>query len=935
MPPGDDGGPDLPDSAGGLIGRDEELGFIGSFVERAATGGGALLMSGDAGVGKTLLLEVAAARAASAGITVVRAVGAEFEANVSFAGLNQVLHPLLGELQRLDAAHGQALTVALGLGDGPPPGQLLVANAALALLHQTASVAPLLVIVDDLPWLDRASAVVLGFAARRLDGSRVGLIAASRTGEEGFFERAGLQRYELQPLDDAAATALLQDRFPALAPRVRRRLLAEAQGNPLALLELPVALDLHHSSAAGMPAVLPLSRRLQAMFAARISDLPALTFQLLVLAVLSGTGDLRLLRDAGKGNGEIEGLAPAERARLVRIDPSGGRLVFRHPLIRSAVVELSTGDQRRRAHRVLAGRLADQPERQVWHLAEAAVEPDERVAALLQGVAHANLRRGGGVGAITELLRAAELSPAGSDRASRLAEAAYLGSIVTGDLREAPRLLEAARQADPEHGGSLAAAVAGTYHLLNSDGDVDTAHRLMTGAIETLADPGDAHNKPLIEGLYTLLLVCFFAGRADLWEPFDTAIGRLTPRPPELLAILGQTFSDPVRLAPPALGRLDAAIAKLSRETIPARIVRTGIAAAYLDRLPGCRAALWRVVQDGRAGGAITSAIEALFLLGNDAFFTGQWEQLTEVTEEGLMLCQTHDYRLLAWPGLFLQALLAAARGDQDTAEALAAQMAGWAAPRGVRAVQNYAWHVLALAALGRADFEDAYRHAAAVSPAGVLASHVPHALWLIMDLVEAAVRSGRHDEAAAHVAAVSEAGIAGISPRLAMITHGSAAMACADETYAELFETALAIPGAERWPFDQARIQLAYGERLRRVKATTAARAHLTAARDTFQRLGARPWTTRAHDELRATGLTPGPGQAGGPASLTPQQRQIAHLAAAGLTNKQIGERLYLSPRTVSTHLHQLFPKLGVTTRAALRDALTDFPSEQPGDHG
>ena len=246
----------------------------------------------------------------------------------------------------------------------------------------------------------------------------------------------------------------------------------------------------------------------------------------------------------------------------------------------------------------------------------------------------------------------------------------------------------------------------------------------------------------------------------------------MTPRPPELLAILGKTFSDPVRLAPPALGRLDAAIARLSRETIPARIVRTGIAAAYLDRLTGCRAALWRVVQDGRAGGAITSAIEALFLLGNDAFFTGQWEQVTQVTEEGLMLCQTHDYRLLAWPGIFLQALLAAARGDQDTTEALAVRMAGWATPRGVCSVQNYAWHVLAIAALGRADFEDAYRHAAAVSPAGVLASHVPHALWLIMDLVEAAVRSGRHAEAAAHVAAVSEAGIAGISPRLAMITR-------------------------------------------------------------------------------------------------------------------------------------------------------------------
>lgn len=190
-------------------------------------------------------------------------------------------------------------------------------------------------------------------------------------------------------------------------------------------------------------------------------------------------------------------------------------------------------------------------------------------------------------------------NPLSSDRASRLAKAAYLGSIVTGDLRDAPRLLEAARQADPEHGGSLAAAVASTHHLLNGDGDVDTAHRLMVGAIESLADSGDAHNKVLIEGLYTLLLVCFFGGRPELWKPFDAAIGGLRPRLPELLAILSRTFSDPVRLALPTLSRLDAVIAGLSQETTPARIVRTGIAAAYLDRLADCRAPLWQVVRAG------------------------------------------------------------------------------------------------------------------------------------------------------------------------------------------------------------------------------------------------------------------------------------------------------------------------------------------------
>jgi DNA-binding CsgD family transcriptional regulator len=927
-----DGGPPLAASTGLLIGRDHEAEFVGAFVDRAASEGGALLVEGEAGVGKTALLEVAAARAAAAGIRLLPAVGAEFEADVMFAALHQLLHPLLGSLSELDPAHRKALTVALGLGEGSVSSQLLIANAALALIRYAAAVTPVLVIVDDVHWLDRSSAVILGFVARRVAGSRVGLLATSRPEEGSFFEGGGLPRYELRPLGRAAAAALLQERFPALAPRVRQRLLTEAQGNPLALLELPVALDhVGHSAPGIVPSVLPLSRRLQGVFASRVKNLPPGTVDLLLLAVLSGTADLRLLRAAGSGAEDIANLAPAERAGLVRIDSAAGRVVFRHPLIRSAVVEMATADQRRHSHRVLAERLADQPERRAWHLAEAAIEPDEQLAALLQSVAHANLRRGWGVGAISALLRAAELSPAGSDRASRLGEAAYLGSIVTGDLRDAPRLLQAAREADPREGGSLAAAVAGSYYLLNADGDVDTAHRLMVGAIETLPDRRNARDKVLIEALYTLLLVCFFSGRADMWEPFDAAVRRLAPRPPELLAILSDTLSDPARRALPVLGRLDAAIAGLSQDTVPARIVRIGVAGAYLDRLASCRAALWRVVADGREGGAITSAIEALFLLANDAFFSGQWAQADEVIEEGLMLCETHGYPLLAWPGIFLQALLAAARGDHEIACSLADQMAAWAAPRGVRVVHLYAWHARTLAALGRADFEAAFHYASAVSPAGVLAPYVPHALWLIMDLVEAASRSGRHAEAEAHVCAVSAAGVAGISPRLAMIAAGAAAMAATDQACNDLFDAALAIPGADRWPFDQARIQLSYGERLRRIKATTAARAHLAAAQETFTRLSARPWATRASNELRATGLTVGQTAAEGPASLTPQQLQIAQLAAAGLTNKQIGERLYISPRTVATHLHQLFPKLGVTTRAALRDALAGQPPDRP----
>jgi len=916
----DDGDP--PGRAERLIGRDADLDRIRSFIDQASENGGALLLSGEAGVGKTVLLQAAARYAVAVGAQGLRGSGAEFEVNLSFAGLNQVLYPVLAGLRQLTAVHERALSVALGLSDGSSPEPLAVSNAALALLRHAATTRPVLLILDDVQWLDRASAVVLGLVARRLAGSRVGLLAASRSGEKTFLERGGLPEYELKRLDHASATLLLQDRFPALAPRARERLLAEAQGNPLALLELPVALPSLQRNASGtLPTFLPLGRRLQALFAERLGNLPPATRYLLLLAVLDGTGDLGVLSGA-VGRRGIEDLAPAERARLVHVDGRAGRLEFRHSLTRSALFELSTSDDRRRAHEVLAGLLMDQPERRAWHLAGAALEPDEEVATLLERAAHLTLRRGDAVGAIAALLRAADLSPAGSDRSRRLAMAAYLGADVTGDLRSVPRLLEEARRADPG-AGSLAAAVAASAHLLNGDGDIDTAHRLLVGAIDVMSGPYDAHDGILMDALFTLLLVCFFGGRSELWEPFDAALARVTPQPPETLAVLSKTFSDPARTAAPVLDRLDALVAGLRDETDPIAIVRIGIAAAYVDRLPRCREALWRVVRDGRHGGAITSAIDALFLLGNDGLLAGEWDTVARVCEEGLSLCDTHQYRMLMWPGLFLQAMVAAARGNDSQVNTLTDEMTRWAAPRRVGSVRAYAAHAKALSALGRGDYENAYQHASAVSPPGILASHVPHALWLIMDLTEAAVRSGRAAEAAAHAAAAHEAGIAAISPRLALITAGSAAIAALGRQGSELFERALAIPGTDQWPFDLARIQLGYGERLRRLKVTASAREQFTAALETFQRLGARPWAARAVNELRATGLPVGQADAIGLPTLTPQQREIAMLAASGLSNKQIAERLFLSPRTVATHLYQLFPKLGVTSRAALRDAL------------
>ena len=222
-----------------------------------------------------------------------------------------------------------------------------------------------------------------------------------------------------------------------------------------------------------------------------------------------------------------------------------------------------------------------------------------------------------------------------------------------------------------------------------------------------------------------------------------------------------------------------------------------------------------------------------------------------------------------------------------------------------------------------RASTRLAYQHAIEISPPGVLPSHVPHALWIVMDLVEAAVRTGRQTEAERHVQALRDADIAALSPRLALLEAGASGIAAAGAAARAHFERALALPAIDRWPFDLARVKLAYGEQLRRTRATTDARVQLTAALTMFDRLGAPAWADRAQNELRATGVHRNARQSGDSLPLTAQQLQIAQLAASGLTNKQIGERLYLSPRTVGGHLYQIFPKLGVTTRAALRDAL------------
>ncbi|WKU05436.1 AAA family ATPase [Micromonospora sp. HUAS LYJ1] len=912
-----------------LYGRHDDLVQLAEFLDGVRQDGGARLICGEPGVGKSSLMAAATELALAAGMRVLRASGSEFEADVSYAGLHQLLLPAYAALDRLPPGPREALSVALGFGVGTPPDVLLVCNAALLLVTELTADGPVVLVVDDVHWLDRASAVVLGFVARRLAGRRAGLLASTRTGSVSFLDLRGLSEHVVGPLDDESAERLVDVRHPQLPVRVRRRLLDLAQGNPLALMELPAALLGSVRRTQTHPEVVPLSDRLQAIFAARLTGLPEATRQVLLLATFEGTGDVRVLRAALPDRPSLADLAPAERAQLVRVDDPTARVAFRHPLIRSAIVAMSTHEERRTAHVALAGALVDDEERRAWHLAAAAVGPDEAVAELLEDAAHRVMRRGDGFAAVAALVRAAELSATSAGRGRRLAEAAYIGAEASGTIDDAKILLTDARRAAPDPVGSLHAANATAFLMINGDGDVSTAHRLLAGAIETGDHGYRADDPALVEAMHTLLLLCWYASTPRHWTPFFTALRRIRPRPPDVLALASDSFADPVRTGKAALHRIDAVLRTLTDDADPTRVMRIGTASVYLDRLGDSREASWQLVRHGRNGGAPRRHLGALMHLCLDDFLTGRWDEAEDLAVEGQRTCDTSGFSFFAWYFRYNRAILAAGRGRFAEAYALADEITYWALPRGVAAAALFAQHPRVLAAIGQGDYDAAFGHAAAMSPPGVLASHVPHCTWVMFDLVEVAVRTGRTAEAQAHVRAMRDADVAGLSPRMALLQAGAEAVVGDDEAVTRL-ETLLADPATRRWLFDGSRVRLALGERLRRTRSPVEARRHLLAARDGFAAMAAEPWLARVERELRACGYRPPPRQRGDLTALTAQELQIAELAASGMTNKQIAGRLYLSHRTVGAHLYRIFPKLGVTSRAALRDALPPSAAEQ-----
>jgi DNA-binding CsgD family transcriptional regulator len=908
-----------------LIGRDRELAVIRGALSAVATTGAAILFVGEAGVGKTALLDVAAAEAAELGHLVVRVTGAEFEAEIGYSAFTQAVLPLAPCVDRLAPFHRNALSIATGRADGDPPERLVVAAAALRLLQLASEGRPLLLIVDDLQWVDRASAEIFFFIARRVHGSRLGFLASARIGSSVLLGHVNLEERELAPLDEEASTELLGERFPMLAPSVRDRLLTEAQGNPLALLELPPALSGRARTAGeAMPAALPLSRRLQSVYAARIEALPARTQDELLLASLDATGEFDVIRRAAD-DPSLTDLQPAEDAGLVELTD---RVAFRHPLTRSAVVGLATGAQVRDAHRRLGEALVANPDQQAWHLGEATIGPDERVAELVERAARRAVARGDRNGT-ARLLKAADLSLDVRERSRRVTQAAYLGAFKSATADASSRLLEQVRELRPSSDEALYAVAGAAYATLVGDGDVHAAFRILRDAIEAV-EPTEAVGSPgLVAALEIAAYLCQLLGTAEYADEFRRLLDHLGPAAPERFELWAAAVLDPARTALGAIDRIDAALATID-DVADADVVGGAATAIFTDRLARVRNALERIV--AYVGDVdVPYASGARILLWVADFFAGRWDYADATAQASPQLS---DQGTLLWvPYLeYLNGLMAAARGDDAGVTRAVQLLLETANSHDVRLWRVYARHILTLSAAGRADFDTAYRHASAISAPGVFAEQTPTALWVFFDLVEAAVRTGRIAEARRHTAAARELAIDRISSRSAMWVRAAQALTASDPVAAnDLFLRALEPDDIHQWPFDVARLRLSYSEHLRGTPAEAQARRQADLARVTFDRLRARPWLSRV-DALIGK-LTDKGQNSCETAGLTLKEYEVAQLAARGLTNKQIGAELFLSPRTVGTYLYRAYPKLGISTRAALRDALTGRQPDEDRD--
>ncbi|MER6945116.1 AAA family ATPase [Nonomuraea sp. NPDC000554] len=888
-----------------IIGRDAEIERLSTLVADVSGGGRVLLLSGAAGSGKSTLLEDAARRAEAAGHRVLRATGRESERDLAFAGLHQLLRPVLHEAADLPDRQRLALLGAFGfVSDTPDP--LLTGVAVLTLLSQVAERTPLVVVLDDAQWIDSASAAVLAFAARRLDADPVAVLAAVRDGDPGFDRE--LPTLTLGPLDDAAFRRLLDLRSPGLTGRIRERVLDQAAGNPLALLELAQAAHAHpHADDHHGP--LPVGERLEGIYAARLAELPEAGRRALLLLAAADLEDppdavLALLPDA-----DDKAWPAVEESGLIR--RAGRHLRFRHPLIRSAIYHAAPFDARMAAHRALADALRDEPDRRAWHLAAATLHPDADVSAALEQTAGRARRRGGYAAAAKALARAAELRPGRDDGARLLVDAAGL-AVFTGDLSWVEELAGQAR-ADTDDPAVLAAASLHVGRLAA----LTRQHAAAFAGLAAIADDlATTHPATALDALVAAAVLRFYSGEESQRREIERILPRLAAEPlRDWVRIVSDPFGGGRELTPRLPDRIAAARGR------PEQLTALAIAAWVLDETPLAVRTFEEAIRSWRTAGPLPDGLGGVVAL---AYFEyGHWGQAREVCAELAAPAAAAGLDHAVACAHAIDAMVLASQGDAAGARALADEALRLVDPLESRSVAVYAHRALAAAAMVEGDYQAAYEQARTVFDPDGEPAHYHASYPALPELAESAARSGHHADAIEIVERSGRALTRGGSPRLRALVHRSRAL-LAEPGHAEPgFLAALADPALERWPFERAQALLEYAEWLRRRRRIAEARPFLSAAYDTFRRLGARPWTERAQAELRAAGLdvdTPDPGAFAG---LSPQQQQIVRLAARGLTNREIGERLFLSPRTVGPHLYRTFPKLGVTARSQLRDVL------------
>ncbi|WP_460345052.1 ATP-binding protein [Actinoallomurus acanthiterrae] len=922
-----------PDPTASLVGRRTEIGQVLDAVDAGRSGPRTVLLLGEAGSGKTALLTAAADHAREIGGLVLTARGCEAEAEQSFAALHQLLVPLLSEIGDLPEHQREALETAFGMvAAARPHDPMLLRLGVLNLLTGVSRRRPVLLIVDDVQHVDGDSRDVLGFVMRRLAAEAVTVLIAARgrTAPDGLVP--DLPMLSLGPLTRQAAARLLDAQPEPPTGRARVDVLEQAAGNPLAIIELCRAVREGQVLPGGG---LPQTQRIQEMFAARLRALPAATQRLIVYAAASSDDeDLETIMAAAGAGSDLEMWEPAENAGLITI--AGGRVAFRHPLVRAGSYHGAPAHLRQQVHADLANALDHDPARRAWHLAAARIGPDESVAAALEETAELAERCGGFFAAARALERSAECSPAAEDRARRYAKAIRAVQNA-GDPSWARELYDKVTTLtlDPDLLG-VAACGAGT--ALSLFARQREAFQLMIRPFE---------HRPPTDGRTTLALaavvsaVAYQSGLPEMRRPLThlldgvefgdaaTPYTELTGADAaESVSAIVVAQADPAAHAPSLLRRLQ-------RRNPPhpatgmAEITRLhGLAGvAWLaDETDLCVTSFRQVFDVLRAYGSMGVSAHSLVPMASALIDTGRWAEADELLEEAGTLAAVHKWRHVEVDVEALRVTLRALRG-QPTRGGMPEDPA-WTA---VGLEENRATHAYLLRAAGTAavaagDFDDAFRRFRLLFGEDGTPLHHFLSPRSIADLAAVAQRTGRQEEVGPVVTAVREAVGPRPTTRMTLLLHHAAALVGDPKETEHHFRLAVVNPAGDEWPLARALARLHYAQWLRRRRRPLDARPILATALESFTRLGAAGLADEARGELRASGVAASPTTVDPLSELTAQQRQIVRLAAQGLRNREIAEQLMLSPRTVSSHLYNVYPKLGVSSRHQLRGLFDDL---------